>query len=229
MSKKANKPWMKFYPSDWQSDERLRMCSLAARGLWAEMLCVMHKAEPYGHLIVKGEAPNTTQLAALTGTPSDSVPALIGELEKFEVFSRTAKGVIYSRRQVRDDKKQRTARNNGQNGGNPTLSKQKGKKPLVKGKDKDEVKAQRLEARDQKVIPPKNYIFEGKVIRLLSKDWDKWRNETELTDDELARFMDGRERFVSTLPEDDERRVDWFWPTYQDLKKKAEGIRMSRS
>ena len=43
-------PWMKFYPADWRADPALRMCSLAARGLWMEMLSIMHEADPRGSL-----------------------------------------------------------------------------------------------------------------------------------------------------------------------------------
>jgi hypothetical protein len=98
-------PWMKWYPSDWRSDPRLRMCSLAARGLWIEMLSLMHEAKPYGHLLVSGLAPSDTQLGVLTGVPPEQIPALVGELESAVVFSRTQKGVIYSRRMTRDFKK----------------------------------------------------------------------------------------------------------------------------
>jgi len=52
--KQPGNPWMKFYPADWRSDPMLRLCSLAARGLWAEMICLMHEAEPYGSLLVNG-------------------------------------------------------------------------------------------------------------------------------------------------------------------------------
>jgi len=112
---------MKFYPSDWRADPRLRMCSLAARGLWLEMLAVMHEATPRGHLIVNGTAPSDPQLGVLTGCPGSELAALIGELEAAGVFSRTAKGVIYSRRMTRDEKRARAARKNGQRGGNPSL------------------------------------------------------------------------------------------------------------
>lgn len=37
-------PWLKFYPTDWRSDPALKMCSLAARGLWIEMIALMHEA-----------------------------------------------------------------------------------------------------------------------------------------------------------------------------------------
>src|SRR5690606_7390963 len=96
------------------------MCSLAARGLWIEMLALMHEANPCGHLLVNGIAPNAQQLSVLVGSPAD-VSDLIGELESVDVFSRTDSGVIYSRRMTRDEVKSEEAKANGARGGNPTL------------------------------------------------------------------------------------------------------------
>jgi hypothetical protein len=142
---------MKFFPSDWRADQALRVCSLSARGLWIEMLCVMHNAAPYGHLLINGSPVSDTQLAMLAGTSPDQIPALVGELETAGVFSRTGKGVIYSRRMTRDEKKAALARKHGQKGGNPSLCKDKGNpppdnpdhNPHVNGRDK----AQKPEAR----------------------------------------------------------------------------------
>jgi hypothetical protein len=44
------RPAFQFYPGDWLRDMALRSCSMEARGLWIEMLCLMHDAVPYGHL-----------------------------------------------------------------------------------------------------------------------------------------------------------------------------------
>ena len=44
------RPSFQFYPGDWLRDPALRACSLAARGLWADVLCYMHQGAPYGHL-----------------------------------------------------------------------------------------------------------------------------------------------------------------------------------
>jgi hypothetical protein len=132
----AKYPWFKFFPADWRADPALRMCGLAARGLWAECMCLMHEAEPYGHLIVNGHTVTETMLANLTGAGREQVTELLGELESAGVFSRTRKGVIYSRRMTRDDKKTRTASKNGKLGGNPTLSNIKGNQPLVNPPDK---------------------------------------------------------------------------------------------
>lgn len=143
-------PWMKFYPTDWRSDPALRMCSMAARGLWIEMIALMHEATPYGHLLVSGRSPTDAQLAVLVGAPSDQVPEMIGELESAGVFSRTREGVIYSRKMTRTAKKAAVARKNGKNGGNPALSKDRENPPSVKGQDKGGDNTQKPEARSQK-------------------------------------------------------------------------------
>ncbi len=95
-------PWLKFYPRDWRGDQALRAVSVAARGLWIEMLCVMHEAQPYGHLILAGQAVSNDVLARVAGLGAEECGALIAELESAGVLSRTRKGVIYSRRMVKD-------------------------------------------------------------------------------------------------------------------------------
>lgn len=145
----SRNPWLKFYPLDWRGDPKLRMCSMAARGLWIEMLALMHEATPYGHLLVSGKSPTDMQIAVLAGAPSDQVTELLGELESAGVFSRTKDGVIYSRRMIRDEKKSAVARKNGGRGGNPTLSKNKGNIALDNRPDKDRDKPQKPHSRSQ--------------------------------------------------------------------------------
>ena len=142
-------PWLKFYPTDWRSDPALRMCSLAARGLWIEMIALMHEAVPYGHLLVSDRPPTDAQLAVLAGAPSDQITDALGELEAAGVFSRTRKGVIYSRRMIRDAKKLGIARKNGKLGGNPSLRKSVENPPSDKTLDKAWDTAQKPEARIQ--------------------------------------------------------------------------------
>ncbi len=147
-------PWFKFYPTDWRQDPCLRICSLAARGLWIEMIALMHQSSPYGHLLVSDLSPTDAQLAALVGCPSEQVPHLLGELEAAGVFSRTRSGVIYSRKMTRMQKKAATARNNGRKGGNPTLGKQTENPALDNPEVNPEVKPQKLEARSQNISIP---------------------------------------------------------------------------
>ena len=95
-------PWMKFYPRDWRGDQALRAVSISARGLWVEMLCIMHEASPYGHLVLGGRDVSNDELARMSGAGAEGVGDILSELESAGVFSRTRKGVIYSRRMVKD-------------------------------------------------------------------------------------------------------------------------------
>ena len=122
MSKaKAKQPWFKFNPQDWRGDAKLRMCSIGARGLWMEMMCIMHEAEPYGHLLVSGRPPSIKQLAMLAGISHQECEELLTELELASVYSKTEDGAIYSRRMMRDKAKFDKDRENGKAGGNPGL------------------------------------------------------------------------------------------------------------
>lgn len=112
---------MKFYPQDWRADEKLRNCSLGARGLWLEMLCLMHRSERYGTLLINGDPPTLEQLAMQVGATPHEVAEMLQDLEKAGVFSRTGGNAIYSRRMKRDEKKSKNAQRNGSKGGNPRL------------------------------------------------------------------------------------------------------------
>lgn len=44
------RPSFQFYPADWRSNAKLRRCSHAERGIWLEVICLLHDAEDYGIL-----------------------------------------------------------------------------------------------------------------------------------------------------------------------------------
>ena len=106
----SSQPWIKFYPRDWRGDQALRLVSLQARGLWMEMLCVMHEATPYGHLTVNGQPVGDADLARLVGATVAEVQALLVELRAAGVCRQTRGGVIYSKRLIADDKRSKEGR-----------------------------------------------------------------------------------------------------------------------
>ncbi len=97
------RPWFKFWPADWAGDRKLHGCSLAARGLWIELCCLMHETEPYGHLAYAGAPMPVDRLARQVGCTRGEIAPLLKELEASGVFSRSATGTIFSRRMVRDE------------------------------------------------------------------------------------------------------------------------------
>jgi hypothetical protein len=44
------RPAFQFYTKDWQTNLKLRRCSPAARGVWIDVLCLMHQSDEYGVL-----------------------------------------------------------------------------------------------------------------------------------------------------------------------------------
>lgn len=198
-------PWMKFYPADWRSDPRLRMCSLAARGLWIELLSYMHEADPYGHLVIAGTAPTENEISKLLSIRVPIVTRLCAELERFSVFSRTENGIIYSRRMVRDYEKSQQNQANGRRGGNPKIVKRVN--PLDNGQDK----AQKLEARSQTLerevsstagASSKKYAFEGRSIRLTQGDLDQWAKSYPNIPSIVAELQAADDYYTASKPKD---------------------------
>lgn len=105
-------PFLKFFPADWRSDTELRSCSLAARGLWIEMMGLMHESKRYGHLVVGGRIVDVDQLATLVGATTQEVSDLLGQLEKAGVFSKSSDSSIYSRRMARENQRSNVNRKN---------------------------------------------------------------------------------------------------------------------
>lgn len=115
--------WSKFVWNDWQKDEGLKMCSLAARGLWMEMLCIMHNAEPRGYLLVNGRKPTARQMATLVGATEAEILALVEELREAGVYSVREDGVPFSRRMRDEVENEARWREYGARGGNPNITK----------------------------------------------------------------------------------------------------------
>src|SRR6476469_1137509 len=105
--------WLPFNPSAWRSDPKLRACSLAARGLWIEMLGLMWEASPRGYLQINGQVIDQEELSLQVGAKPAQVRKALAELHRNDVYSVNDSGVIFSRRMVREREKSEI---NGANG-----------------------------------------------------------------------------------------------------------------
>lgn len=99
-----------FFGRVWRADIELQSCSLAARGLWAQLLTVMDEASPRGYLLIKGTIPNVERIARLGGCSAGEARKLLAELAQQGVSRVTAEGVIFSHRMVADSEKSARAR-----------------------------------------------------------------------------------------------------------------------
>ncbi len=193
------RPWFKFYPTDWRGDKALRLCGAAARGLWIEMLALMHEGKPYGHLVVNGRPVTETQLASLCGIPLDQVHTLLGELENAGVFSQAGNGVIFSRRMTRDARKAAKCAKAGKEGGG---------NPAFKGQGKGEGQAtfapeSRVHIQDDsKKADVKHIVLESSAALKAGRTWTReqkkaaWQSKIcawaqhRLPAEDYARFLE---------------------------------------
>jgi hypothetical protein len=42
------RPSLQFYPADWRNNAKLRFCSFRERGIWLELMCILHDSDEYG-------------------------------------------------------------------------------------------------------------------------------------------------------------------------------------
>lgn len=141
----ASRSWSKFWWQDWQRDPALNLCSIEARGLWMDMLCIMADAEKKGFLIIGKTKVSSKELAQLSRISEKKCKKLVDELENNGVFSRDENGFIFSRRMVRDAGISQKSAENGKKGGNPALTQNGGKgltPSLTKGLNPTRIKAE---------------------------------------------------------------------------------------
>lgn len=234
------RPWMKWFTRDWRSNAKLRLCSFAARGLWADLLSLMWESPVCGFLMVEGVVPTARQLASLLGGSEREITKLRNELQEAGVFSVTGvddfppdlaplipqtiqAGVIFSRRMVRDAAKEAKDRENGKGGGNPKL------RGSDNGGVNPKANPQRSEARYQNSEPngsggappgdPVKLLFDAGVELLTSTGCKepaarsligKWRKENG--DDAVMSAITEARRLSVTEP------ISWFTQRFANAK-----------
>ena len=134
------RPWFKLDATDWLGDLKLRDISPAARGVWIDILCLMHQSEERGVLITNGEPWDFNKVVKRVANGSRACRQACRELVAKEVMSVRQDGAFFSKRMVNDEKQMQTDKDNGAKGGNPELS--KGVNPPDKARTKS--KEQRI-------------------------------------------------------------------------------------
>jgi len=117
------RPSFQFYPADWLTDAALRMVSIGARGMWIDMLCLMHQGSEYGYLKVNNKVILNANLARMIGATLPEVEGWLDELNSAGVYSIDDSGCIFSRRMIRDEEVRAARASGGILGGNPNLKK----------------------------------------------------------------------------------------------------------
>ena len=123
---RANKlPAIQFYPGDWRKDVGVQSLSFHDRGVWFEMLLLMHESERRGFLVLNGRPMSDETIARALGLDKQILTLALTSLLESGVASREDEtGAIYCRRMARDEKLRKVRSDAGKKGGNPLLLKQ---------------------------------------------------------------------------------------------------------
>jgi hypothetical protein len=96
-------PGFWFFTGDWLKDPELRFCSIFARGLLVDLLCILFEANERGYASKPDGSPRTNEeiVSAVSGGRTEEKLAALAELESSGVLSRDIRGVLFSRRLAR--------------------------------------------------------------------------------------------------------------------------------
>ena len=119
-------PAYQFYPGDWRKDPGVQALNYHDRGVWHEMICLMHESEQRGLLMLNGRAMPDEVIARMLGLDNQILTTTLTTLLTYGVASRDeSTGAVMSRRMVRDEKLRQIRKECGKQGGNPNLVNQK--------------------------------------------------------------------------------------------------------
>lgn len=120
------RPSFQFYPGDWRRDPGVQALTFHDRGVWIELLCIMHESSERGVLILNGKPMTEEVIARVIGLDKQILATTLSTLLDFGVIRlRVNDGAFYSKRMVEDEKLTEIRRNAGKQGGNPVLLNQK--------------------------------------------------------------------------------------------------------
>ena len=115
-------PALQFYPADWRKDPGVQSLGYFERGVWFEMLCMMHESEQRGVLLLNGLPMPEEALANALGLDNQNLTITLTKLLTYGVARRRGEdGAIFNKRMVDDEKLCKIRREAGKKGGNPAL------------------------------------------------------------------------------------------------------------
>lgn len=118
-------PAMQFYPADWRKDPAVQALGYFERGVWFEMLCLMHESSERGVLLLNGMPMPEEALSNALGLDNQTLNTCITKLVTYGVVKRRDDdGALFSKRMVADERLCQMRRECGKLGGNPNLVKQ---------------------------------------------------------------------------------------------------------
>lgn len=201
-----DQPYLPLYVQDFLTDERLMECSASATGIYIRLICVMHKSDEYGTILLKQKDKQTAKqdknfalkLARYMPYSVDEIAAGISELLAEGVLIMDDNKLI-QRRMVRDNALSNKRAKVGQIGGKKTQQ-------FAKAKSKANTEDENINyiLLFNKVITENN-IYLTDDFKSLFLEWLKYKSEKRQTYKEtglksfLIKTMNACEGDIETL------------------------------
>lgn len=115
-------PAFQFYPADWRKDPAVQALGYFERGVWFEILCLMHESNERGVLLLNDSPMPESALANILGLDNQILADSLTKIRAYGVAKvRQSDGALFSKRMVDDERLSKVRRDAGIKGGNPRL------------------------------------------------------------------------------------------------------------
>lgn len=137
-------PALQWYTGDWRKDPGVQSLDYFERGVWFEIINIMHESEERGRLVLAGNPMPDEALARLLGLDNQNLTKVLTKLLDYGVASRADDGTLICRRMIRDENLRQIRTESGKKGGNPSLVNQNPTKPPTKIQPKPETEVNQI-------------------------------------------------------------------------------------
>lgn len=126
-----NQPYIPLYVQDYLTDEKLNACCPASQGVYIKIICVLHKSEPYGTILLKQkDKQNSSNILNFACKFAKNLPFTVEVIES-ALLELIDEGVmtldgdtLYQKRMVRDNELSEKRASAGFKGGQARLKKE---------------------------------------------------------------------------------------------------------
>jgi uncharacterized protein YdaU (DUF1376 family) len=193
-----NQPYLPLYVQDFMTDEKLAECSAKSTGVYIRLMCLMHKSEEYGKILLKQKDKqtdnqienfackvakffpydHTTVFNALTELINEAVLAIDGDY-------------LIQKRMVKDAEISEIRAQSGSKGGKKTTSKFAKAKVQAKRQANTEIE---IEIKD--VIKE---VLKHPFSKDFSKEWERWKKYKKAQHSFSYKYLDTEQTALNGL------------------------------
>jgi len=171
-----DQPYLPLYVQDYLTDEKLNMCSASTQGVYIKIICLFHKSEKYGGILLKQKDKQkesdilnfATKLAKLLPFDLPTISKSLSELIEEDVL-KIDSDLLFQKRMVSDNNISIERAKSGKKGGESTQKKYK-----ESAKAKSEANTEYEDENEDVIIDKK---FKKPTIEEVKEYFDKWGYE----------------------------------------------------